>query len=403
MQLERVLAVLERVGDADGLGRQLAGPARGHEATADLAGDRGPEDEAARLGSDDEVGRLRAPPLAELARSPGAGPRVASSGLMSLKPTPGCGKSGTSRTRARRSMATGGTHRSPNALRAPAARARREAGRAPVTPPRATGGRRARSCAARGSGTGARARRAARAGLPRGRRSCGTCAGGARRSRTAPAGRRRPRSRRRSRGRAAHPPRGAGRAARTPRAPGPARRRSRPARTALRGRARPRLSDPRRAAALALRAAAGGELLADHAQRQELVPLQPQDRLEPLDVLLAEEAVAAARALRREQPLVLEVADLRDRDVGELRAAAARRPRRSCAAAAAAPACRCASCSSAEEGQAVLADLELVVVLELRRRLDPPPVDEGAVQAAEVLDRERLAVAERSPRGCARR
>ena len=41
------------------------------------------------------------------------------------------------------------------------------------------------------------------------------------------------------------------------------------------------------------------ELLADHAQRQELVALQAQDRLEPLDVVLAEEPVAALRPPRR--------------------------------------------------------------------------------------------------------
>ena len=39
-----------------------------------------------------------------------------------------------------------------------------------------------------------------------------------------------------------------------------------------------------------------GELLADHAQRQELVALQAQDRLQPLDVVLAEEPVAALRS-----------------------------------------------------------------------------------------------------------
>ena len=60
------------------------------------------------------------------------------------------------------------------------------------------------------------------------------------------------------------------------------------------------------------------QLLADHAQRQELVALQPEDRLEPLDVGVREQPVAAARAARREQPLILEVADLRDRDVREL-------------------------------------------------------------------------------------
>ena len=41
-------------------------------------------------------------------------------------------------------------------------------------------------------------------------------------------------------------------------------------------------------------------------------------RAQPLDVVLAEEPVAALRAPRRQQPLVLEVADLRDRDVREL-------------------------------------------------------------------------------------
>src|SRR5262249_28136029 len=43
--------------------------------------------------------------------------------------------------------------------------------------------------------------------------------------------------------------------------------------------------------------------------------------------------------------------------------------------------------SSVEEGEAVLADLQLVAVLELRR-LDALAVHEGAVQAALVLDRE---------------
>src|SRR5207245_5817065 len=59
------------------------------------------------------------------------------------------------------------------------------------------------------------------------------------------------------------------------------------------------------------------ELLADHPEREELVALEPENRLQPLDVLLAEEAVPAAGAARRQQALVLEVADLRDGDVGE--------------------------------------------------------------------------------------
>src|SRR6266545_2216541 len=64
------------------------------------------------------------------------------------------------------------------------------------------------------------------------------------------------------------------------------------------------------------------QLLADHPERQELVTLEAQDRSQALDVVLVEEPVAALGALRREQPLVLEVADLGDRDVCELLAEA---------------------------------------------------------------------------------
>src|SRR5207248_818588 len=60
-----------------------------------------------------------------------------------------------------------------------------------------------------------------------------------------------------------------------------------------------------------------GQFLADHPQRQELVPLQAQNRLQAVDVVLGEEAVAALRALRRHESFALEVADLRDRDVRE--------------------------------------------------------------------------------------
>ena len=107
--------------------------------------------------------------------------------------------------------------------------------------------------------------------------------------------------------------------------------RCRRGRRARRARARPRSSPspacapPRRARRRRRRR----ELLADHPQRQELVALQAQDRLQPLDVVLAEQPVAAAGPLRRQQALILEVADLRDRDVRELVAAGARRPRRS--------------------------------------------------------------------------
>src|SRR5262245_32667329 len=76
----------------------------------------------------------------------------------------------------------------------------------------------------------------------------------------------------------------------------------------------------RRCPALRGSGAAGVELVPNHPQRQELVPLEPQDRLEPLDVALGEEPIAPSRTTRAEQTLVLEVADLRDRDVGELAA-----------------------------------------------------------------------------------
>src|SRR5205823_708398 len=80
------------------------------------------------------------------------------------------------------------------------------------------------------------------------------------------------------------------------------------------------LGDAGRPAATAFLGRARGrrELLPDHAQREELVALEPENRLEPLDVVLAEEAVAALRPPRRKQALILEVPDLRDRDVREL-------------------------------------------------------------------------------------
>src|SRR3954469_8278022 len=70
--------------------------------------------------------------------------------------------------------------------------------------------------------------------------------------------------------------------------------------------------------ALAVTCGRRGQLLADNPQWQKLVSLQPQNRLEPLQVVLAEEPVTALRSAWSEQPLVLEVADLRDRDVGEV-------------------------------------------------------------------------------------
>ena len=104
MELERVLAVLEHVARADGLGRQLAGPPRRNEPDAGLDGDRGAEPEAARLGAEHEVGVALLHPLAELARrSARSVAASARSGVTSLNPTPGIGKSCTSRTMARRS------------------------------------------------------------------------------------------------------------------------------------------------------------------------------------------------------------------------------------------------------------------------------------------------------------
>src|SRR4029077_19676446 len=67
-----------------------------------------------------------------------------------------------------------------------------------------------------------------------------------------------------------------------------------------------------------LGAGAGPRLFADHAQRQELVPLQAQNRLQALDVVLREEPVTALRPAGGQEPLVLEITDLRDGDVGEL-------------------------------------------------------------------------------------
>src|SRR4051794_2216207 len=62
----------------------------------------------------------------------------------------------------------------------------------------------------------------------------------------------------------------------------------------------------------------GGQLLADDPQRQELVALEPQDRAQPGNVGGRVEPVAARGAPGREQLLVLQIADLGDRDVREL-------------------------------------------------------------------------------------
>ena len=222
--------------------------------------------------------------------------------------------------------------------RAAAARARRAGGRAPAPARRASGGPRARLAPLRV----ARAQRRRdelleQARLALGAR-CGTSAGAGRRSRSARAARRRPRSRRRSRRRAARPPstRGASR-------PNSSSSRASSASISARsqsssGRARPRARQRRPAGAACgppLRPRASSCRITRSGRNSSRC--SSQDRLEPLDVLLAEQPVAALRALRREQALVLEVADLRDRDVRELRlqppADGADRGRRGCCAA----------------------------------------------------------------------
>jgi hypothetical protein len=66
-------------------------------------------------------------------------------------------------------------------------------------------------------------------------------------------------------------------------------------------------------------AASGRQLLADDAEWEELVALEAQDGAQSRHVPRRVEAVAPGRAPRREQLLVLEVTDLGDRDVRELR------------------------------------------------------------------------------------
>jgi len=83
------------------------------------------------------------------------------------------------------------------------------------------------------------------------------------------------------------------------------------------------LAEADRSPPLAFARPGNRQFVADHAQRKELVALEAQDRHQALDVLLAEEPVAAAGPLRAEQALVLEEADLGDRDVRELLAQAA--------------------------------------------------------------------------------
>ena len=130
------------------------------------------------------------------------------------------------------------------------------------------------------------------------------------------------------------------------------------------------------------------ELLADHPQRQELVALQAKDRLEPLDVVLAEEPVATLRRVAAR-------AGPDPRGSGSSRSRC--RGTRPAGGAQTVPIVsrRCVRgrlsrrCSFADEAQPVLADLQL----RRRSRAGWPhsirlPVDERAVEAAEILDRE---------------
>ena len=92
VHLERVGAVLERVGLARGAVGQLARLAHRHEADAEPLGQRRAEDEAARLDADDQLG-LVAPTTCSASRSVhrrNAGPSP-SSGVTSLNRIPGLG------------------------------------------------------------------------------------------------------------------------------------------------------------------------------------------------------------------------------------------------------------------------------------------------------------------------
>jgi hypothetical protein len=63
----------------------------------------------------------------------------------------------------------------------------------------------------------------------------------------------------------------------------------------------------------------GQQPVLDHLEWQVLVALHPQDLLQLVNVLVVELPVPRGRPLRIDQPLGFEEADLRDRDVGELR------------------------------------------------------------------------------------
>src|SRR5581483_5657871 len=312
VQLERVLAVLEHVARAHGLGRELAGPPRRDEAAAGRGGDRRAEDEAARLGPEDEVGLALPHPAGEVGDRLAEGLGVGEQRRDVLEPDPG-GREVRHLPDLRPQVGHGlGARDVPHAApeeeggellrqlgerlevaqprRAPLGVPRAERRRHELVEQRrlAVGGR-AEGAQVAGVGAVARELRADGGDVDVG---LGVALVRARAARAEEAERLQVlREARRHAGAAAelvevelvHP---VGEAGRTP--------------------------------PLALGRPGGRELVADHAQRQELVALEAEDRRQPLEVLLAEEPVAAARALRREQALVLEEADLRDRDVREL-------------------------------------------------------------------------------------
>ena len=198
------VAVLERVGHLDGLPRELARLARGHEAAAEPVRERAAEDEAASLRAEDDVGtkrsRERLEAIDRLPEVHGIGdewhhvlehdPR-----LREVRVRRECGRAdpGSCSSHGRDLTRTLGEY----AQLAPEEEARELL--------RGLGERvqilEARSCGARRCATAAPARRAAPAGPPRGRRSCGTSAGAGRRCRTWRGVRTRRRCPRRLRGR----------------------------------------------------------------------------------------------------------------------------------------------------------------------------------------------------------
>ena len=144
------------------------------------------------------------------------------------------------------------------------------------------------------------------------------------------------------------------------------------------------------------------ELAADDLERQVLVALHAEHAHQPAEVVLGVEPVAGLGAPRRDEPLLLEVAELAHADVGELGA----QPlddradgeellvadvEQEFGALGRSPPGRSAPRRS-EEGQLVLADLDLVAVGE-HGAVAAPAIDVGAVEAALVDDHPRVALA----------